>query len=94
MDRYINKVLFYALHVKFEQVLGFYQVLENNLGFCLQKKKSRTHKQSINKYFWLKIFTTNTLGTNVHKMYECDINQALLQCKMFHKVRFLGIFGH
>jgi len=26
--------------------------------------------------FWPKIHTINTLGTNVHKMYECDKNQV------------------
>jgi hypothetical protein len=25
--------------------------------------------------FWPKILITNTLGTNVYKMYECDKNQ-------------------
>jgi hypothetical protein len=33
-------------------------------------------------FFWPKILTINTLGTNVHKMYECDKKtSALLQCK-------------
>jgi hypothetical protein len=27
-------------------------------------------------FFWPKILITNILGTNVHKMYECDKNQA------------------
>jgi hypothetical protein len=25
---------------------------------------------------WPRIFTTNTLGTNVYKMYECDKNKV------------------
>jgi hypothetical protein len=28
-------------------------------------------------FFWPKILTINTLGTNVHKMYECDKKQVL-----------------
>jgi hypothetical protein len=50
-----------------------YQVLEKTPRFCVMRKKSsRTHKESLNKYFWPKILITNTLSTNVHKMYECD----------------------
>jgi hypothetical protein len=46
-----------------------YQVLERNPGLCfLRKKNSKTHKENLNKFFWPKIFTTNTLGTNVHKV--------------------------
>jgi len=41
----------------------------------LKKKSSKTHKECLNKFFWRKTFTTNTLGTNLHKMYECDKNQ-------------------
>jgi hypothetical protein len=53
-----------------------YQVLKNNLRFgFLRKKNSRIHKECLNKFFWPKILITNTLGTNVHIMYECDKNQ-------------------
>jgi hypothetical protein len=53
-----------------------YQVFKKNLGLCfLRKKSSKTHKKCLNKFFWLKIFTTNTLSTNVHKMCEFDKNQ-------------------
>ncbi len=53
-----------------------YQVLENNQRLCLMKKKSsRTHKECLNNFFRPKIFITNTLCTNVYKMYECDKNQ-------------------
>jgi hypothetical protein len=41
----------------------------------MKKKSSRIHKQCINNFFWPKIFTTNTLCANVHKMYEYDKNQ-------------------
>jgi len=30
---------------------------------------------SRNNFFWPKIFTTNTLCTNVYKTYECGKNQ-------------------
>jgi len=47
------------------------------------------------KKFGLKILTTNTLGTNVYKMYECDKNQVpLLQCKKIQKIKFVRILGH
>jgi hypothetical protein len=54
-----------------------YQVLEKNLGLCFEKKKrgSKIHKECLNKFFWPKILTTNTLGINVRKIYECDKNQ-------------------
>jgi len=53
-----------------------YQVLEKYLRFCFMKTKSlKTHKECLNKLFWPKIFTTNTLHVNVYKMYECDKNQ-------------------
>jgi hypothetical protein len=44
------------------------------LGLCLQKKKV---EELINNFFLPKIFTTNTLGINVYKVYECDKNQVL-----------------
>ncbi len=54
-----------------------YQVLKKNLGlYFLMKKSLRNHKECLNNFFWFKILTTNTLGTNVHKMYECDKNQV------------------
>jgi hypothetical protein len=31
---------------------------------------------SLNKFFWPKIFTTNTVYVNVYKIYECDKNQC------------------
>ncbi len=53
-----------------------YQVLEKNPRLCfMRKKSSKTHKECLNKFFWPKIFTTNTLCVNVYKMYECDKNQ-------------------
>jgi hypothetical protein len=91
MDRYINKVLFYALHVKFEQVLIFLpSPKKKSKTLFLEKKNSNIHKECLNKFFWPKILTTNILGTNVYKMYECDINQALLQCKKW--ISFMEIY--
>jgi hypothetical protein len=53
-----------------------YQILEINPRFCLWGNCfSRIHKEYLNKFFWPKIFTTNTLSTNVYKIYECDKNQ-------------------
>jgi len=47
------------------------------MRFCLLKKEvQRLIKKCLNKFFWPKILTTNTLGTNVQKMYECDKNQV------------------
>jgi hypothetical protein len=70
-----------------------YQVLENNLGFCLLKKKSsRTHKECLNKFFWPKIPTTNTLGTNVHKMYGCDKTKCLIAMQKSSKNDFFWKF--
>jgi hypothetical protein len=57
---------------------NYYKSLEKNSRlFLLKKKGSKTHKKCLNKYFWPKILTTNTLGTNVYKMYGCDKNQML-----------------
>ncbi len=57
---------------------NFYQVLGKNQKLPLMKKQSsRTHKECLNKNFWPKIFTTNTLFINVYKMCECDKNQCL-----------------
>ncbi len=76
MDRHITKVLFYAQHVKFEQVLGFLPSPRKKFKtLSFTKKSSKTHKECLNKFFWPNILTTNTLGINVHKMYECDKNQ-------------------
>jgi hypothetical protein len=52
----------------FNKLQYSYQVLEKNsrLHF-LRKKSSKTHKKCLNKFFWSKFFTTNTLSTNVHK---------------------------
>jgi hypothetical protein len=41
--------------------------------------------------FLAKILTANTLGTNVHKMYECDKNQ-MLYCNV-KKIK-IEIFGN
>ncbi len=50
-----------------------YQSLEKIPRLCLLRKiSSKSHNECLNKYFWPKILTTNTLGTNVYKMYECD----------------------
>jgi len=50
--------------------------LVKNPRLCfLKNKSSKIHKECLNKFFWLKSLTTNTLGTNVHKMYECDKDQ-------------------
>ncbi len=77
MDRYITKVLFYAQHVKFEQVLGFLSSPRKKSKILfLQKKSSKTHKECLNKCFWPKIPITNTLGTSVHRMYKCEKNQV------------------
>jgi hypothetical protein len=41
------------------------------------------------QFFWPKILTTNTLSTNVHKMYECDKNQVpYYNVKIFKKWNF------
>ncbi len=72
-----------------------YQVLDKNLGLCLMKKRSsRTHKECLNNFFWPKIFITNALCVNVHKMYECKMNQMpCCNVIFFQKVKFLGILG-
>ncbi len=91
MDRYINKVLLFALHVKFEQVLIFLpSPRKKSKTLFLEKKNSNIHKECLNNFFWPKILTTNNLGTNVYKMYECDITQALLQCKKW--ISFMEIY--
>jgi hypothetical protein len=54
-----------------------YQVLAKKLGLCfLRKKSSKIHKECLNIFFWPKVLTTNTLGINVGKIYECDKNQV------------------
>jgi hypothetical protein len=52
-----------------------YQVLKKNRGFFSINKSSKIHKKCLNNFFWPKILPTSTLGTDVHKMYECDKNQ-------------------
>jgi hypothetical protein len=53
-----------------------YQVLEKKKKLCfLQKRSSKIHKECLNNLFWHEVLTKNTLGTNEHKMYECDKNQ-------------------
>jgi len=54
-----------------------YQVLEKQIQkFVSWEKKSwRIHKKCLNNFFCPKMFITNTLCTNVYKMYECDKNQ-------------------
>jgi hypothetical protein len=55
-----------------------YQVFKKIQNFVSKEKKSsKTHKECLNNFFWPKILTTNTLGTNVHKMYDCNKNQLL-----------------
>jgi len=67
-----------------------YQVFEKNSRLCrMRKKSSKTHKECLNNFFWLKIFTTNTLCVNVYKMYECDKNQVLYcNVKSFKRSNF------
>jgi hypothetical protein len=73
-----------------------YQVLEKKSRtlFHEEKKGSRIHKKCINNFFWPKIFTTNTLCANVHKMYECDKNQMPYYNVKSLKVKFLKKLGH
>jgi hypothetical protein len=67
-----------------------YQILEKKSILCfLRKKSSKTHKECLNKFIWHKIFITNTLGINVHKMYECDKYQMpYYNVKKFKKRKF------
>jgi len=59
-----------------------------------EKKSSKTHKECVNNFFWPKIFTTNTLCANVHKMYECDKNQMpYCKCNFFSKSQIFENFG-
>jgi len=54
-----------------------YQILEKNTRlYFLRKKSLKTHNECLHKVFWPKILTIDTLGTNVHKMCECDKNQV------------------
>jgi hypothetical protein len=46
------------------------------------------------QFFWPKILTINTLGINVHKIYEWHKPSAQLPCKKFQKMKILGILGH
>ncbi len=64
--------------------------MEKHLKLCLLFfLSSRTHKECLNNFFWPKILTTNTLNTNVHKMYECDKNQVpYCNVKNFKKMNF------
>ncbi len=72
-----------------------YQVQKQNPRFCLLKKKHlRIHKECLNKFFWPKILITNTLGTNVHKMYECDKNQVPYCNVQVSKNEIMGILVH
>jgi len=73
-----------------------YQVLGKNPKLCFVRKiKSKdSYNDCLNKKIWHKMFTTNTLSTNVHKMYEWQKPSSLLQCKKFQKMKFLGIVGH
>jgi hypothetical protein len=56
-----------------------YQVLEKNPKLCLlRKNKSKdSYNECLNKKIWHNFFTKNTIGTNVHEMYECNKNQVL-----------------
>ncbi len=65
----------------------FYLVLEKNPRLCFfRKKSSRTYKNCLNKFFWPKILTKNTLGIIVCKMYEYDKNQiSYCNVKSFKK---------
>jgi hypothetical protein len=48
---------------------------------------------SNNNFFWPKIFTRNTLCTNVYKMYECGKNQMSYCNVKDFKNQFFGNFG-
>jgi hypothetical protein len=73
-----------------------YQILEKNTRlYFLRKESSKTHKECLHKFFWPKILTTNTLGTNAYKIYECDKNQMpYCNVKIFKKMKILGVLGH
>jgi len=72
-----------------------YQVLEKKIQKFVswEKKSSRTHQECLNNFFWLKIFITNTLCTNVYKMYECDKNQMPYYNVKCFKISNLKSFG-
>jgi len=40
-----------------------------NFNVFWEKKSSKIHKEFLNNFFWPKFLITNTLGTNVYKMY-------------------------
>ncbi len=67
-----------------------YQVLEKNPKLCLMRKNnSKIHKECLNNFFLSKIFTTNTLCANVHKICECDKNQmSYYNVKSFQMSKF------
>jgi len=59
---------------KFQKI---YQIVKKNLGFFFSiNKSSNIHKECYFFFFGPKILPTNTLGTDVHKMYEYDKNQV------------------
>jgi hypothetical protein len=65
------------------QVLKFWDFVSRG------NKGSKTHKEYLNIFLGHKILTTNTLGTNVHKIYECDKNQVpYCNVKKFKKWNF------
>jgi hypothetical protein len=94
MDRYIIKVLFYAacqIWTSFTNLTKSWKKIQDFVSW--EKKHSRINKECLNKFFWPKILTTNTLGTNVHKMYECDKNQmpyCNIKCLKSENLRILG----
>jgi hypothetical protein len=90
---WINTILkYYSMYSmsNLDKFKNSYQVLENNPRFCLFfKKSSKIHRECLNNFFWPKILSTNTLGINIHKMYECDKNQMpYCNVKNFKKWNF------
>jgi hypothetical protein len=50
-----------------------------------EKNKFKNSQGMFKQIFLLKIFTKKILGTNVHKMYECDKNQMPYYNVIFFK---------
>jgi len=67
-----------------------YQVFEKKFRTLFHKKKRlRTHKERLNKFFLPKMFITNTLCAKVHLMYECDKNKMpYCNVKNLKKINF------
>ncbi len=59
----------------------------------MKKRSSRTHKECLNKLFFLMIFITNILVANVYKMLKCDKNQMFYYNVKSFKNENFGNFG-